>query len=126
MHETSKHLKLMYLDKRAFIKPDEFIPERWSTRPELIPRKEASIPFSYGSYNCAGKSLALTGLRMILAMIVKRFSITFPVDKTAERWRFINEQADCFIAHLQPLSVLLKERHDCVEIQESSPCIESQ
>ncbi|PVH97070.1 benzoate 4-monooxygenase [Periconia macrospinosa] len=53
-------------EKRAFVNPDDFIPERWSTRPELMLRKEAFIPFSYGAYNCAGKSLALTELRMIL------------------------------------------------------------
>ncbi|RKL41492.1 hypothetical protein BFJ72_g5384 [Fusarium proliferatum] len=38
----------MYRDKRCFEKPNEFIPERWTTRPELI--KDASVyaPFSTG------------------------------------------------------------------------------
>ncbi|KAG4262882.1 hypothetical protein FPRO03_10245 [Fusarium proliferatum] len=38
----------MYRDERCFEKPNEFIPERWTTRPELI--KDASVyaPFSTG------------------------------------------------------------------------------
>ncbi|KAH7147578.1 cytochrome P450 [Fusarium sp. MPI-SDFR-AT-0072] len=39
----------MYRDERCFEKPNEFIPERWTTRPELI--KDASVyaPFSTGT-----------------------------------------------------------------------------
>ncbi|RKL10721.1 hypothetical protein BFJ68_g8699 [Fusarium oxysporum] len=38
----------MYRDERCFEKPNEFIPERWTTKPELI--KDASVyaPFSTG------------------------------------------------------------------------------
>jgi tryprostatin B 6-hydroxylase len=56
-------------DKRAFVKPDEFIPERWSSQPELILRKDAFVPFSYGTYNCTGRPLAMMQLRMVTVMV---------------------------------------------------------
>lgn len=38
----------LFHDPRNFAKPEEFIPERWSSRPELILNKSAFIPFSNG------------------------------------------------------------------------------
>jgi cytochrome P450 len=37
-------------DARNFVKPDDFIPERWTSQPELVLNKEAFLPFSVGSY----------------------------------------------------------------------------
>ncbi|CAO2652429.1 Nn.00g007120.m01.CDS01 [Neocucurbitaria sp. VM-36] len=97
-------------DLRAFVDPDSFIPERWFSRPELILRKEAFVPFGYGTYNCAGKPLALMQLRMVIAMVIKHFEISFPPDKEAECIHFIEDQADCFTVHLEPLPLVLKDR----------------
>jgi cytochrome P450 len=38
----------MLLDERCFVRPDEFIPERWTSQPELV--KDASVfsPFHMG------------------------------------------------------------------------------
>lgn len=36
------------IDKRNFVKPNDFIPERWSSKPELILNKNAFMPFSMG------------------------------------------------------------------------------
>jgi tryprostatin B 6-hydroxylase len=98
------------LDKRAFVKPDEFIPERWSSQSELILRKDAFFPFSYGAYNCAGKPMAMMQLRMIIAMIVKRFTVSIPPGKEAVARRFIEDQADCFVMDIQELPLLFTER----------------
>lgn len=35
----------------AYAQPDEFIPERWYSRPELVRHKSAFAPFSLGTYN---------------------------------------------------------------------------
>lgn len=35
-------------DPRAFVQPNDFIPERWTTRPELILDKSVFIPFNTG------------------------------------------------------------------------------
>jgi cytochrome P450 len=38
------------LDPRYFVRPLEFIPERWMTRPDLIIDKSVYIPFNAGNY----------------------------------------------------------------------------
>ncbi|KAF2874249.1 cytochrome P450 [Massariosphaeria phaeospora] len=97
-------------DKRAFVKPNDFIPERWYSQPELVLRKDAFIPFSYGPYNCAGRPLAMMEIRMILAMLIRRFEISFAPGKEAECQKFIGDQADCFALHIHSLPLVLKER----------------
>lgn len=43
----------VFRDERAFLYPNEFIPERWTTRPELILDKSVYIPFNTGTYTYA-------------------------------------------------------------------------
>ncbi|KAH7071709.1 cytochrome P450 [Paraphoma chrysanthemicola] len=97
-------------DPRAFPQPDDFIPERWSTRPELILRRDAFVAFGYGPYNCAGKPLAMLQLRMVLAMIIQNFEISVPPGREKEFHQFADEQSDCFTIHLSPLLLRLKRR----------------
>jgi cytochrome P450 family 628 len=104
------NLMLSFVDPRAFSMPDEFIPERWTSKPELILRKDAFVAFGYGQYNCAGKPLAMMQIRMVLAMIIKRYDISFPPDRMDECRRFIEDQADCFTIHLNPLPLMLGRR----------------
>ncbi|KAH8108260.1 high nitrogen upregulated cytochrome P450 monooxygenase 2 [Phellopilus nigrolimitatus] len=90
-------LYALHRDPRYFHpSPDAFWPERWlrssamkdsrkkasgilakskSGDPEVITNTAAFIPFSYGPENCAGRSLALTELRMVAALIIQRFEI---------------------------------------------------
>ncbi|KAH7389842.1 cytochrome P450 [Pyrenochaeta sp. MPI-SDFR-AT-0127] len=100
----------LHRDTRAFVEPDSFIPERWHSRPELILRKDAFVPFGYGTYNCAGKPLAMLQLRMVIAMVIKHFELSFDPGQEAKCQRYIDDQADCFTLHLEPLPLLLKER----------------
>jgi len=100
----------LFVDKRAFVKPNDFIPERWSSQPELILRRDAFFPFSYGAYSCAGRPMAMMELRMVVAMIVKRFSVSIPPEKDAAGRRFIEDQSDCFVMDIHELPLLLKER----------------
>jgi cytochrome P450 len=68
----------LYHDSRNFAKPDEFIPERWIDRPELILRKDAFIPFMTGPYSCAGKGLAMMELRSVVGRVVNEFDVKVP------------------------------------------------
>lgn len=65
----------MHRDPRHWIAPDSFLPERWLVDPghELYPRKEDWRAFEWGPRNCIGQSLAMTELRITLAMIVREF-----------------------------------------------------
>lgn len=49
-------------------------------------------------------------LRMVVAMIVKKFELSFVPGKEADYKRYIGDQADCFTLHIHPLPLLLKKR----------------
>ncbi|KAF2875739.1 cytochrome P450 [Massariosphaeria phaeospora] len=61
----------------AFEQPLEFIPERWSTRPELIKDKRAFAPFGSGRTSCVGKQLAMIQLRLVTASLLTKYHIRF-------------------------------------------------
>ncbi|VUC24617.1 unnamed protein product [Clonostachys rosea] len=62
-------------DPRFFVQPDEFIPERWTTRPELVRDSSVFAPFSFGPYSCVGKQLGLMELRAVTCQILKQFNV---------------------------------------------------
>ena len=37
-----------FRDSRNFVRPNEFIPERWTTQPELVLNAGAYMPFNVG------------------------------------------------------------------------------
>jgi cytochrome P450 family 628 len=47
----------VFRDERAFESPNEFIPERWTSRPELVRDKSVYIPFNTGQSSHAGTGL---------------------------------------------------------------------
>ncbi|KAF2119242.1 AflN/verA/monooxygenase [Lophiotrema nucula] len=62
---------------KIFVKPDEFIPERWTVGPEdpLYPPKGAWRVFEWGPRACIGQTLALLELRVALVMTTRLFDI---------------------------------------------------
>jgi cytochrome P450 family 628 len=100
----------LHRDPRAFAQPDEFIPERWSSQPELIIRKDAFIAFSYGPENCVGRPLAMMQLRMLVARIARRFEVSVPKGADKEWRKFEEEKADCFVMDVRKLPMAFKER----------------
>ncbi|KAI2631253.1 vera protein [Xylaria nigripes] len=64
--------------------PDEFIPERWMAAegdPLKPVHNSAWAPFSLGPRNCIGMELALTELRIVSALVARRFDIEQAWDK---------------------------------------------
>lgn len=79
-------------DARNFARPDEFLPERWTTRQDLVLNKSAFLPFSTGSYSCAGKTLAYMEMRSVIRRVVNEFDIVLPEGFVAEEyWNGIRE-----------------------------------
>lgn len=62
-------------DPRAFSRPDEFIPERWTTEPELILDASVYAPFSLGRFSCVGKRLAMVMMRRFISSIILRYEL---------------------------------------------------
>lgn len=63
-----------------FHRPNEFLPERWlpslkSCSQFSHDRKDVLQPFSFGTRNCIGKSLAYAELRLILARMIWNFDL---------------------------------------------------
>jgi cytochrome P450 len=65
-------------DPRNFVYPDEFIPERWTTKPELVLDRNAFFPFMTGPNNCAGKALAQMEMRSVIGRVVNEYDVRLP------------------------------------------------
>ncbi|KAH8901372.1 cytochrome P450 [Thozetella sp. PMI_491] len=61
----------------SYERATEWIPERWTTNPEMVRDARGFAPFSQGRFNCVGKNLAYSEMRFVLALIVHRFTIEF-------------------------------------------------
>ncbi|KAK5694597.1 hypothetical protein LTR97_009187 [Elasticomyces elasticus] len=66
---------VMGRDESSYEQPNDFVPERWYSKPGMVKRPEAYTPFSMGPYNCIGKNLALTELRTLTARLVLEFDV---------------------------------------------------
>ncbi|ETS81868.1 hypothetical protein PFICI_06870 [Pestalotiopsis fici W106-1] len=61
----------------CFEKADQFIPERWTTRPEMVRDSTAFKPFGMGDTSCLGRTLSLRILRRVIAQLVKKYEFRF-------------------------------------------------
>ncbi|CAG8958604.1 hypothetical protein HYFRA_00009921 [Hymenoscyphus fraxineus] len=82
---------------------NEFIPERWSSRPELIIERSGYAPFSTGSHSCIGRPLALMEMRLAIAECISRFDIKFA--EGFEPDKFIDDVKDCMSWHMGALNL---------------------
>lgn len=87
------------------MRPNDFIPERWTTQPDLVRDASAFAPFSIGEsqqqcnpeidfltlfkgrYSCAGKQLGLLEVRHVLTQIVSKFDIRLAPNQTVEAFQ---------------------------------------
>lgn len=58
-------------------RPREFIPERWSSKPEMVKQPDAFMPFLAGSESCIGKKLAYMQIATLTAQIIRQFDVAF-------------------------------------------------
>ncbi|KAH7333161.1 cytochrome P450 monooxygenase-like protein [Rhexocercosporidium sp. MPI-PUGE-AT-0058] len=93
---------------KAWRQPLEFIPERWSTKPELIINKSAYAPFSGGKYGCIGKNLALMELRTVTALLVSKFDVSFAPGEDGSA--LLEKSEDYFTIGLKGLMLQFKAR----------------
>ncbi|KAJ5226531.1 hypothetical protein N7468_007756 [Penicillium chermesinum] len=82
----------------------EFIPERWYSKPELVKNKKAFAPFSTGPFSCVGKQLALMELRMVVALLVSKFSVQFAPGEDGKR--LLDNSKDFFTISIAELNLV--------------------
>ncbi|KAI3597833.1 cytochrome p450, partial [Moniliophthora roreri] len=81
---------VLHRDPRYFSPdPQKFWPERWiraGEDPKIVLELGAFVPFSSGPANCAGKRLALLELRVVLALLISRFELSFATGWDVRNW----------------------------------------
>lgn len=123
---------VLQTDSRNFEQPLEFIPERWTTRPELVKDKSVFIPFNIGRHRfpfllsmmlrlpdadhsyfvgqgaCVGKRLAMLEIRRVIGETLGRYDVVIAPDQSKEVW--IDGKEDTFTTVCPPLPVIFTDR----------------
>ncbi|RMZ81077.1 hypothetical protein DV738_g2396, partial [Chaetothyriales sp. CBS 135597] len=103
----------LHRDERCFARPNEFLPERWTTKPELVRDASVFTPFGTGRYGCAGKQLALMEMRSVTSQVVRRYNVRLaPGQDPAE---FLQGQQDGFTLSSPKLELLFENRNPSQE-----------
>jgi cytochrome P450 family 628 len=92
----------------AFKKPLEFIPERWTTQPELIQNRKVFAPFLIGPYACIGRQLAYNEMRTVAARLVSGFEVA--LGKGEDGHRLLYSSADNFTTTIGNLDLVFTPR----------------
>ncbi|KAI1095731.1 cytochrome P450 [Rostrohypoxylon terebratum] len=61
----------------CFVRAKEFVPERWTTAPELVLNRAATAPFGTGKYSCLGRHLALDTIRLTAARLIQKYTFEY-------------------------------------------------
>ena len=67
----------MHRSPKYWVRPDEFLPERWLVEPghELYPMKYAWRSFEHGPRNCIAQGLVMTELKVVLTAVAREFDV---------------------------------------------------
>ncbi|KAI0438670.1 cytochrome P450 [Xylaria telfairii] len=98
----------LHRDETCFVKPDEWIPERFTTKPELTLNKNAFVAWSIGKMSCLGKNLSLLEIRVGAAQFLTDFDFEFAPGEDGTK--MFTEATDFFTTTPGPLHVVLKNR----------------
>ncbi|KAK5651342.1 hypothetical protein OQA88_12575 [Cercophora sp. LCS_1] len=98
----------MHRSELAFVHPEEFIPERWTSKPGLILDRNAFFPFLSGPNNCVGKRVAMVVLRLVLSYTVLNYRFEFAPGEDGSAIH--REAKDNLILKAGPLNVVFSKR----------------
>ncbi|KAK2769915.1 cytochrome p450 [Colletotrichum kahawae] len=97
-----------YRDARFFDHPDEFIPDRWIDRPELVKNPAVYVPFSIGHDVCIGKQLGLLETRFVVSAVVHKYNLRYAQGQTGEK--FLADNKDTGTLTVGPLNLVFDPR----------------
>ena len=96
------------LVESAFVRARDFVPERWTSRPDMILDKRAWAPFSQGRYSCVGQALAIKEMSYVVALMVSKYVVEFaPGEDGMAVWK---DMQDNFTAKPGKLDVVFRRR----------------
>lgn len=77
----------------SYKEADKWIPERWTSQPDMIIDIRGFAPFSQGRFSCVGKVLAMSEMRFVIALLIKKFHVEFAgADEGAELFAGLKDQ----------------------------------
>lgn len=88
----------------CYVRAEEWLPERWVDKPELMLDKSGYAPFSVGPYGCIGRVLALQEMRTVIARIVTEFDVKLAPGEDGRN--LLEESRDCFTLEMKPLNLV--------------------
>ncbi|CAG8952495.1 hypothetical protein HYFRA_00001242 [Hymenoscyphus fraxineus] len=94
----------------CYEKPTEFIPERWSSKPEMIRNKNAFASFSLGPMACVGRQFAMMELRNLTSRILSEFKVNFAPGEDGHA--IMHEWHESFTMHVDSLMLQFKQRDE--------------
>jgi cytochrome P450 len=90
----SLQMYTIHRDPKLWENPDKFMPERWYKDPPTDALDEI-FPFSRGVRVCLGRNLAMTEMRLLLAMLVYHFTFErVPIDNMEPLHMFLTRPTD--------------------------------
>ncbi|KAI1332363.1 cytochrome P450 monooxygenase-like protein [Xylariaceae sp. FL0255] len=98
----------VFRDSRSFERPLDFVPDRWTTQPELIRDRSVFIPFNSGPYACVGKRLAMMEIRRCVCEVLSRYDYSAVPGHDREAW--LDGKLDTFTIVSAPLPLVFEER----------------
>lgn len=87
---------------------EQFIPERFYSRPELVKNKDAFAPFSIGPYACIGKNLAYMEIRLLTTQLISKFDVALA---PGEDGTALLHSVDHFTIGLKPINMVFTRRN---------------
>ncbi|KAL2814652.1 benzoate 4-monooxygenase cytochrome P450 [Aspergillus granulosus] len=92
----------------CFENATHFIPERWTTKPEMVRNKAAFVPFGTGGKSCIGRALAMNDMMLVVAHVVSRYRMRFPPGETGDS--VFDDWNDNFTSTLGRLRLVFEKR----------------
>ncbi|KMU77556.1 hypothetical protein CISG_01314 [Coccidioides immitis RMSCC 3703] len=100
-------LYAMQHDEANYANAEEFIPERWYSKPELIKNRDAFLTWNIGTNGCIGRALALTEMRNLITYFIRNFS-TVRFAPGEDGTKLVTETKDHFTVGVKPLHLIFE------------------
>ncbi|KAK3367744.1 putative cytochrome P450 [Podospora didyma] len=95
----------MQRDPANYVAPNEFIPERWYSQPDLIRNKDAFLTWNIGTNGCIGRALAVMEMRDLITHWIQNFeSVRFAPGEDGTS--ILTETKDHFTLGVTPLHLI--------------------
>jgi len=92
----------------CFEQAREFIPERWTTRPEMVRNIAANSPWGTAHHSCIARAFAFDVLRITTAHIIKKYKFCLAPGETGRR--VLEDMKDQLAPNPGHLTLLFEKR----------------